>query len=245
MNGRSWSRLSEMMYGAAAWAVMGLVAVPCWLLVLSLPRLSWRWRVTWAAVHTLSLSLRIPLDVTGELPVPGKPAVIVANHESIFDSFALFGAFRDPVVFVAGGDLAAHPITGPFLRNLGASFVRVEEGADRSSVRTVLEGLADLARAGQRLVFFPEGGLSPSPGLRRFQLGAFVVAGEVGCPVVPVAILGTRVLLGPGARWPRRSRVKVLVGEPIGPSGPGWRAAHDIARQARAAIEGLSVGTAE
>ncbi len=239
MNRRWLSRLSEMAYGAAGWGLMGLVAVPCWFLVLTLPRLSWRWRVTWAAVHTLSLALRIPLKIVGGLPAPGTPGVIVANHESILDSFAIVGAFRDPVVFVAGGDLAVHPVTGPFLRRLGAAFVRVEAVTDRSSVRVVLAELADLTRAGNQLVFFPEGGLSVQPGLRRFQLGAFVVSGEVGSPVVPVAIVGTRGVLPPGARLPRRREVEVRVGEPLGPAQPGWRAAHEIARQARAAIETL------
>ncbi len=239
MNRRWLSPLAQISYGVFAWGVMGIVGIPCWLLVLGLPKLSWRWRVTWAAVHTLSISLRIPIRVTGERPAPGQPGVIVANHESIMDSFAIFGAFTDPVVFVGGGDLATHPITGPFLRRLGAAFVRVDEGLDRSSVRAVLAELGDVARAGAQLVFFPEGGLSPEPGLRRFQLGAFVVAGEVGCPVVPVAVLGTRKLLAPGARLPRRSQIEVRFGGALKPEGPGWRAAHNVARQARAEIEVL------
>jgi 1-acyl-sn-glycerol-3-phosphate acyltransferase len=218
---------------------MGLVAVPCWLLVLSLPKRSWRWRATWAAVHALSIGLRVPMKVTGEPPAPGRAAVIVANHASIVDSFALVGAFREPMVFVAGGDLASHAVTGPFLRRLGAVFVRVEDGVDRSAVHTVLAGLGDVVRAGEQMIFFPEGGLNPGPGLRRFQLGAFVVAGEVGCPVVPVAILGTRALLPPGARLPRRSEVEVRLGGALKPVGTDWRAARDVARQAREQIEVL------
>jgi 1-acyl-sn-glycerol-3-phosphate acyltransferase len=179
------------------------------------------------------------VTVTGAPPAPGRPGVIVANHESILDSFALVGAFTGPVVFVAGGDLASHPVTGPFLRRLGAVFVRVEEGVDRSAVRAVLAELGDVARAGGQLIFFPEGGLNPEPGLRRFQLGAFVVAGEVGCPVVPVAIVGTRTLLAPGARLPRRSEVEVRFGAALKPEGTDWRSARDVARQARAEIEVL------
>jgi 1-acyl-sn-glycerol-3-phosphate acyltransferase len=233
------SHLGEVVYGAAAWGVMGLVAVPCWLLVLALPKPAWRWRVTWAAVHTLSVALRIPVKVTGEPPPPARGVVLVANHQSILDSFALFGALPAPVVFVAGGDLAVHPVTGPFLRRLGAAFVRVEEGMDRASVRAVISELAGLARAGKRLVFFPEGGLNPEAGLRRFQLGAFVVAGDAGCPVVPVAISGTRAVLAPGGRLPRRGDVEVSFGEPLGPPPAGWRGAHEAARQAREEIDAL------
>ena len=35
--------------------------------------------------------LRIPLKTVGEPPAPGQPLVVVANHESILDSFALVG----------------------------------------------------------------------------------------------------------------------------------------------------------
>jgi len=215
---------------------MGLVGIPCWLLVLTLPKLSWRWRATRVAVHLLSTSLRIPVKVHGDPPPRGRPCVVVANHESILDSFAFFEVFAEPVVFVGGGDLATHPVTGPFLRGLGATFVRVEGGLDRSSVRSVLGGLAELVRAGNRLVFFPEGGLSPEPGLRRFQLGAFVVAGDAASTVVPVAIVGTRGVLPPGARLPRRGEVEVRVGEQVGPALPGWAAAREIAGQAKQAI---------
>ena len=240
---RRWpARLSEVVYGACGWLLMGLVAIPCWLLVLVLPKLSWRWRVTCVTVHALCLGLHIAVTTVGEPPPPGRPCVIVANHESILDSFAFFRVFPEPVVFVAGGDLAAHPIAGPFLRGLGAAFVRVDDRTDRSAVEAVLRELAGRGRAGERLVFFPEGGLSPQPGLRRFQLGAFIVAGEVGCPVTPVAIAGTRSVLPPGARLPRRCDVELRFAEPLGPPQSGWRGARESARQARSGDRGASGG---
>ena len=106
------------------------------------------------------------------------------------------------------------------------------------SVRTVLADLAGLARAGHRLVFFPKAGSAPS----RVCAGSswsFVVAGEAGKPVLPVAVLGTWDLLPPGARLPRRHAVEVRFGETLGPPPPGWRVAHEIARQARGEIEAL------
>ncbi len=235
----SRERLAQAGYGVAAWLVMGAVAVPCWLLVLALPKLTWRWRATWVASRLLSLALGISLGVRGELPPRRTPCIIVANHASILDSFVLCAIFADPIVFVAGGDLARHRITGPFLRRLGCVFVRTEAGPGRSSVRAALSELEEAARGGGRLVFFPEGGLSPEPGVRRFQLGAFVVASQVGRPVVPLAILGTREILPPNARLPRRCDVEVRVGKAVDPTGPGWAAARDVASQARSAIEAL------
>jgi 1-acyl-sn-glycerol-3-phosphate acyltransferase len=237
-------RLSQVAYGVAAWLMMGAVGVPCWLLVLALPKLSWRWRATWGAVRLLCLGLGISVEVRGELPTRQTPCIIVANHASILDSFVFCAVFAEPVVFVAGGDLARQKITGPFLRRLGCVFVRAEEGAGPSSVRAALAELAAVARAGERLVFFPEGGLSPDPGVRRFQLGAFVVASQVGRPVVPLAILGTRQILPPNARLPRHCDVEVRVGHALTSTGNGFAAARDVAGQARSAIEALLSGRA-
>ncbi len=237
--------LSQFAYGLACWALMVLVGVPGWLLVLALPKLSWRWRLTWATGHLLCTCLGISVEVHGTLPPPGKPCVIVANHSSFLDSFVLFLVFPDPVVFVAGAVLAGQRVAGPFLRRVGAVFVRMGTGAGRSSVRSTLGELAEQVRTGHRLVLFPEGGLCAQPGLRRFQLGAFVVAGEAGSVVVPVGIVGTRQMLPPGARLPRHGAVRVRVGEPLGPPDLGLGAAHQLARQAHDATEALLTDAAE
>ncbi len=232
------SSLARYGYGVAAWALMGFLGPPCWLLVMVLPRLSWRWQVTRAALRLLVGALRTPVEVQGELPPAGQPCVVVANHSSILDSFVLFLAFREPVVFVAGGVFSGQKVTGPFLRRVGAQFVSAP-GTGRQAVRSVLAGLAELARSGHRVVFFPEGGLNPEPVLRRFQLGAFLVAAQAASPVVPVAISGTAEILAPGARLPRRHPVSVAVAPPMSPPADGWAAAHQAADVARDAVENL------
>jgi 1-acyl-sn-glycerol-3-phosphate acyltransferase len=50
-------------------------------------------------------------------------------------------------------------------------------------------------RGGRSLVFFPEGTFLRPPGVLPFRLGAFKAAAEARCPVVPVAIRGTRAIL--------------------------------------------------
>ena len=85
------------------------------------------------------------------------------------------------------------------------------------------ERVARALRGAIPLLFFPEGTFTAAPGLLPFRLGAFKAAVEAGCPVVPIAILGTREVLPP-ERWvPRRAAVTVSVGRPIRPEGQGWR----------------------
>ena len=102
------------------------------------------------------------------------------------------------------------------------------------------ELVAALVRAGESLVIFPEGRLARAPGLRPFHMGAFVVAAQVGVPVVPVAIRGTREILRPEHRFPRHGAVDITIGEPIRPTLTDWSAAVALQRKARTAVLRLS-----
>lgn len=147
--------------------------------------------------------------------------------------------FRGPCRVRGWGRPRSPQDNGPFFTSPRKRF-RPHGGGARPVVRAGRPDRAGGSGAwGGRLVFFPEGGLSPEPGVRRFQLGAFVVASQVGLPVVPLAILGTREILPPNARLPRRCDVEVRVGKAVDPTVPGWAAARDVASQARSAIEAL------
>jgi len=230
--------MSGALYGIAFWVLLCLLGTLVWPAVLILPKLSWRWKLTRATARLLCICLAIPFKTSG-VPLAGESCVYVANHSSFLDSFAIGLMSPEPVVFVAGGVLSHQRVVGPFLRRIGAVFVRSEGGKGRSSIESVLSMLEDVVRSGRSIVFFPEGGLTVTPGLRRFHLGAFVVAAETGCPVVPVGILGTRAILPAGRRLPQRGEIHLVVGESLRPIGSGWKDAQQLAEQAREAIEGL------
>ena len=80
------------------------------------------------------------------------------------------------------------------------------------------------ARIGARLVWFPEGTFSRMPGLLEFHVGAFLTAAQLGLPVVPVTIRGTRSMLRDGSWLPRRGAISVHIGAPIAPAGDDFQA---------------------
>jgi 1-acyl-sn-glycerol-3-phosphate acyltransferase len=62
---------------------------------------------------------------------------------------------------------------------------------------------------------FPEGTFDREPGLKPFQLGAFVAARRGGSAIVPVAIAGARTKL-PAHSWlPAPGPITVWIGKPI------------------------------
>ena len=98
--------------------------------------------------------------------------------------------------------------------------------ADIGSIR---EALRRLGR-GEPLVVFPEGTrkkkdggkLAPHPGVA-------LIAVKSGCPVVPVYVKGSEKVLAPGAMFPHRHGVRVIIGR--GKVYQRSQSMEDIARQ--------------
>ena len=148
--------------------------------------------------------------------LPDGPSIVVANHPSWLDGLALATVLPPSFRFVAG----------EVLERRRAQRIRAQ--AARHRVRRTLRARARRGRhrparrprpsrgvAGD----LPRGPTGPRPGLRPFHMGAFVVAAQAGVPVVPVAIRGTRAILRPEHRFPRRGAVDITLGEPIQPIG--------------------------
>ena len=144
------------------------------------------------------------------------------NHASYLDPVVLAALIPGPLAFVAKVELAGQRVAGPFLRQIGALFVRrADIRGSVEDTRAVLEAL----RSGERIVSFPEGTLTRMPGLLGFHLGPFLVAAEAGIPVVPIVISGTRSALRGGQWFPRPSSISVHVGKAVHADGSDFSAA--------------------
>ena len=91
------------------------------------------------------------------------------------------------------------------------SFPVVRHTADRVALRRAF----DLLRAGEVLVIYPEGTRVESGTLSKPEPGAGFIAQKSGCPVLPVALRGTRECMPKGSMWPRRVPVHIKFGKPF------------------------------
>lgn len=91
------------------------------------------------------------------------------------------------------------------------SFPVVRHTADRAALRRSF----DLLKAGDALVIYPEGTRIDAGVLAHPEPGAGFIAQRGGCPVLPVAVLGTAQCLPKGKKWPRRVPVSVCYGKPF------------------------------
>lgn len=223
-------------YAGYAWVVTVLAGVPAWLLIAILPAPRTRWAVLRRTARLLQRVLAVPVTVSGELP-PSGPFVIVANHASFIDGLILAGCLKDPVCFAVAAKFSGQRVAGPLLRRIGAEFVSPDRPLDAvAATRRLTAALA----AGRSLAVWPEGSLSPAPGVRAFHLGAFEAAAAAGAAVVPVGLHGTGTVLRPGTRIPRPARVHVAIGAGLTPGGDSWPATTALRDQSRAAVLQLS-----
>ncbi len=91
------------------------------------------------------------------------------------------------------------------------AFPVVRHTADRVALRRSF----DLLKAGQVLIMYPEGTRVEAGVLSKPQPGAGFIAQKADCPVLPVAVTGTRECLPKGKLWPRRVPVTVRLGKPF------------------------------
>jgi len=204
------------LYGVVAWAVFTLLALGTLALVLVLPGIGLRRRVTGGGARLFLGLMRMPLEVRGLEHLPAGQCVVVANHASYLDGVVMKATLPPRFAYVVKREMASFPLAGLMLRRIGTEFV---ERSDRHKGASDARRVMRTANGGQPLVFFPEGTFSNERGLLKFHSGAFITAARAGCPVVPAVIVGSREIL-PGSRaLPRPGRIVVEFLAPILPAG--------------------------
>ena len=143
------------------------------------------------------------IEVVGAEWVPGSGgAILAANHESIWDPFVLAVATQREIHYMAKAELFRMRPLAAALRSLNA-FPVERGGGDRAAISEA----GRLLGRGAILGIFPQGTSKPER-QNGWHRGAARLALATGAPVVPVRLSGTRPL-------PRRTRIRIVVAEPL------------------------------
>ena len=166
--------------------------------------------------------------------------IIVANHESWFDVWALAGWLPIEPHFIAKHELSKIPIFGRAWQACG--HISVDRGNRESAIESLERAGERIRDEGLRMVLFAEGTRSATGELQEFKKGPFVLAIQGGVPIVPVGILGTRPLMPKGSYRIGRGEIVVRVGEPISVTGMGHDDRDRLKEMVRGAIAELRGG---
>ena len=150
-------------------------------------------------------------EVQGQGHIPAKGGLLIAvNHLSRFDPLAVFCLIdRQRLTGLVADKYQSHPIIAPVVRIVDGIWINREE-ADFHALRKATEYL----KSGGILGIAPEGTRSTERGLIAPKTGVAYLADKGGVPVLPVAILGTDMILQNWRRL-RRPHVEVRIGEPF------------------------------
>lgn len=140
------------------------------------------------------------------------PYVVMANHQGAFDILMMYGYLQIPFKWVMKHELRRTPFVGKACEAAGFIFVNDRSPANiKQSMISAKETLTD----GQSIFIFPEGSRTLDGRMGRFKKGGFLMAQELGIPIIPVSISGSYETLRAGARIPHPCRLHLQVHPPI------------------------------
>ena len=186
----------------------------------------WGRVVIWLARWVLGIRFR----VEGLENLPTQPAVVLAKHQSAWETIA-FQQIFPPLSFVLKKNLLQIPFFGWGLALF--SPIAIDRGAGREALKQLETQGRERLNAGFWVLVFPEGTRVGMGEKGDYQVGGAWLAARCGVPVVPVAH-------NAGRCWPKNAFIKrpgeitVVIGPSIPTQG---RKATQVLAEAEAWIE--------
>jgi len=169
-----------------------------WTVILS-PSLPILWSVNAGSKHVRAVSqlwangvmflLRTVVNLKyverGRENIPDGPCLVVCNHQSLWETFALSTIFPD-ASFVAKVELLRIPVVGWFLEKY--PMIMLDRSGGAAAARRMLAAGAQAISEGRKVVIFPQGTRSDVDEPVKFKRGVTALYAHLGVPALPVAV---------------------------------------------------------
>lgn len=190
----------------------------------------WRYKVTagWNAgvIFFAKVITGINYRVIGRenLPPPNTGAIVMAKHQSAWETIYLMYGLGNPLCFVFKRELLWVPFFG-----WGIGLLRMV-AINRKAGKDAYEQMVTQARVrvndGVWMILFPEGTRTPVGKTGNYKTGGARMAAELNTPIIPIAH-------NAGVVWPKYNWIKqpgtvtVSIGPLIHPNGRTAQETHD------------------
>ena len=165
----------------------------------------------WWARITCWLFL-LPVEVKGREYIDAKQSyVFLANHQSYFDIFLIYGYLGHNFKWMMKEYLKKIPFVGYACVKLKHVYV----GDSISSIQKTVTQARETLQGGMSMVIFPEGTRTYTGQMGEFKRGAFMLANEIGLPIVPMTINGCFDVFPRTAKSVSRSKITLTIHKPI------------------------------
>lgn len=189
--------LRSLVFNVLFYAVLvalAIAALPTFLMPLRALQAITHW---WAGatLFLMRVVCNIRVEFRGIENIPKGPLVIVAKHQSFWETFALLPFFEHPI-FILKRQLMYIPVFGQFLARYG--MIAIDRTAAVKALLDMTRRARAAVRGGSQLVIFPEGTRRAPGAPADYKTGFAQIYHACGAPCLPVA-------LNSGLFWPRRT----------------------------------------
>lgn len=167
--------------------------------------------VFWARINSFFTPMAVMINGR-EYIDPKQSYVIVANHQSLYDIYVLYGWLGMDFKWVMKKELERVPALGFACKVLGHIFI--DRSNTENAVATI-NAAKEKIKDGTSVVFFPEGSRSADGNIAPFKKGAFRMALDLGIPILPVTLSGTGAILPKGSMNLMPGTVGMTIHKPI------------------------------
>jgi 1-acyl-sn-glycerol-3-phosphate acyltransferase len=153
----------------------------------------------------------IQYEIEGLEHIPDKPVVVVAKHQSTWETFYFQNLFA-PTATVLKKELMSIPFFGWTLHLLEP--IIIDRSQRKRALAQIKEQGAEKIKKNRWIVIYPEGTRIPVGSDSRLAQGAFILAKSAGVPVLPV-VHNAGEFWRPHDWLKRPGKITVRIGSPI------------------------------
>ncbi|MEJ2582111.1 MAG: lysophospholipid acyltransferase family protein [Acidobacteriota bacterium] len=188
--------------------------------------------VPWARVLAAMTPMAITVEGRENID-PKQSYVLVSNHQSQYDIFLLYGWLGIDFKWVMKEELRSVPFIGRSCQRLGHIFI---DRSNHLAALAALESAKEKIVDGTSVMFFPEGTRSRDGKLKPFKRGAFRMALDLGLPILPLTVTGTRDVLPAGTIDLMPGSARLIIHPPISVEGMTVEDCPQLSRHVREVI---------
>ena len=141
-----------------------------------------------------------------------RSQILMSNHQSIYDIFALISAIPLPFKWLAKKELFRIPVLGWLMALVG--HVSIDRLNPKNATASISAAQTKIQN-GASILIFPEGTRSYDGKLQAFKKGGFLLALKTKAPIVPISIIGSNEVMKRDDMRVYPGEIKLIIDKPI------------------------------